>query len=687
MTGWKHPLDDVAVRHARVLPLDVVQAKGAGHAGTAVSLTPAMYLLFQEYLRHDPADPQWLGRDRFVLSAGHASLALYLQLYLSGYGLEIDDLRTARTYGSRTPGHPEFGHTAGVETTTGPLGQGIANAVGLAMATRRSAAQLDSDLFAHRVWCVAGDGCLQEGISHEASSLAGALGLDDLIVIWDDNRITIEGDTDIAFAEDVVARYRSYGWSIVEIDDSEDPEAIRAGFDAAVAVQSGPVFVRLRTRIGHPMPQVGGTAAAHAGAPGEAELAATKEILGLDPAQSLVMPEDALAHARLVRERGAAAHREWDERLAQWRDDHAESAALLDQLADRSLDDAARSALAEVRSAPQAKATRIAGSAVLDAVSPHLPWLWGGSADLAESNGVAIAGARSFVPTGYDGSQWPGGPDGTLIHFGIREHAMGAILNGIALGGLSRPFGATFFVFSDYMRPSVRLAALMQLPTIYVWSHDSVAVGEDGPTHQPVEHLWSHRAIPGLAVARPADWIETVDVWSRVLESEAGPTAVVLSRQTVPVITEGTDPDAGARRGAYVLADTIDEPDAIVIATGSEVQLALAARDLLAADGIGVRVVSAPCLEWFAEQSAEYRESVLPRQVRARVAVEAGTSTGWHCYTGLDGEIVGVESFGSSGAGDLVLAEKGITVDAVVTAVRRTIATVGHGAGEGRVTV
>jgi len=542
--------------------------------------------------------------------------------------------------------------------------------VGLAMAARRSAAQLESDLFKHRVWCVAGDGCLQEGISAEASSLAGALGLDDLILIWDDNRISIEGDTDIAFTEDVVGRYRSYGWNIVEIDDAEDPEAIRAGFDAAVAVERGPVFVRLRTRIGHPMPEVGGTAAAHAGAPGEAELAATKEILGLDPGASLVMPDDALAHARLVRERGAAAHREWDERLSQWCSAHAEQAALLDQLTDRTLNDAARAALAEVRATPRAAATRIAGAAVLDAVAPHLPWLWGGSADLAESNGVAIADARSFVPTGYDGTQWPGGPDGTLIHFGIREHAMGTILNGIALGGLSRPFGATFFVFSDYMRPSVRLAALMQLPTIYVWSHDSVAVGEDGPTHQPVEHLWSHRAIPGLAVARPADWTETVDVWTRVLEHETGPTAIVLSRQTVPVVTDGHD---GARRGAYVLADTDGTPDAIVIATGSEVQLALAARETLAADGVAVRVVSAPCLEWFAEQDADYRASVLPHDVRARVAVEAGTATGWHCYTGLDGEIVGVESFGSSGAGDLVLAEKQITREAVVEAIRRTV--------------
>lgn len=678
---WNDRLDFEAVRHARVLPLDIVQAKGNGHAGTAVSLTPALYVLFQEYLRHDPAQPDWEGRDRFVLSAGHTSLSLYLQQYLSGYGLELDDLKKARVLGSLTPGHPEWGHTPGVETTTGPLGQGVGNAVGLAMSARRTHALLQSGvapeagLFHHRTWCVAGDGCLSEGVSHEASSLAGTLGLDGLILIWDDNRISIDGDTAIAFTEDVVARYRAYGWAIVEIDDAEDPVAIRAGYAAALEVTGRPVFVRLRTRIGHPMPTVGGTAGAHAGAPGPDEVAATKKALSLDPAEHFVMPPEALAHARRVGERGARAREEWQQRYDAWRTADPEHAALHDQLRSRDITPAARERLASLRAEPQKAATRVAGGAVLDAVAAELPWLWGGSADLAESNNVAIDGAPSFTPTNYAGDEWPGGPDGTVVHFGIREHGMGAILNGIALGGHSHPFGATFFVFSDYMRPSVRLAALMGLPVTYVWTHDSVAVGEDGPTHQPVEHLWSHRAIPGLDVVRPADWIETVDVWSRILQSDR-PTALVLSRQGVPVIADGTTAENGAVRGAYVIADSPGTPDAIVIATGSEVALALQAREHLATTGIDVRVVSAPSLEWFEEQDRAYRESVLPRSVVARVSVEAGTGTGWHRYIGTDGEIVSVEDFGASGAGDLVLAERGITVDTVVTAVQRSIANV-----------
>ena len=677
--AWPDPLDFEAVRHARVLPLDIVQAKGNGHAGTAVSLTPALYVLFQEYLRHDPARPDWEGRDRFVLSAGHTSLSLYLQHWLSGYGLELDDLRQARVLHSLTPGHPEWGHTPGVETTTGPLGQGVGNAVGMAMSARRTHALLQPQtdpqdgLFRFRTWCVAGDGCLAEGVAQEASSLAGTLGLDGLILIWDDNRISIEGDTAIAFTEDVVGRYRAYGWEIVEIDDAEDPAAIRAGYDAAVRVTGRPVFVRLRTRIGHPMPTVGGTAAAHAGAPGEEEVAATKRALGLDPDRHFVMPDDALAHARRVRERGARLREEWEARYAAWRQAEPERARLHDSLRTRDVPGAAREALAALRDAPRKAATRVAGGAVLDAVSPHVPWLWGGSADLAESNNVAISGARSFTPRDYAGDEWPGGPDGTVVHFGIREHAMGAILNGIALAGHSHPFGATFFVFSDYMRPAVRLAALMGLPVTYVWTHDSVAVGEDGPTHQPVEHLWAHRAIPGLDVVRPADWVETVDAWGRILGSDR-PTALVLSRQAVPVVAADTPAEDGAVRGAYILADTDGDPDALVIATGSEVALALAARERLAAERIAVRVVSAPSLEWFEEQDRAYRESVLPRHVTARVSVEAGTGTGWHRYVGTNGEIVSVEEFGASGAGDLVLAERGITVDAVVEAVRRTVA-------------
>ncbi|MFS0886452.1 transketolase [Aeromicrobium sp. 179-A 4D2 NHS] len=680
--AWSDRLDFEAVRHARVLPLDIVQAKGNGHAGTAVSLTPALYVLFQEYLRHDPAQPDWEGRDRFVLSAGHTSLSLYLQHYLSGYGLELDDLRQARALHSLTPGHPEWGHTPGVETTTGPLGQGVGNAVGMAMAARRTHALLQPDtdpedgLFRFRTWCVAGDGCLAEGVAQEASSLAGTLGLDGLILIWDDNRITIEGGTDIAFTEDVAARYRAYGWEVVEIDDAEDPAAIRAGYDAALAVTGKPVFVRLRTRIGHPMPTVGGTAGAHSGAPGEDEVKATKIALGLDPEQSLVMPQDALDHARLVLERGAKAREAWEHRYSQWREEQPEAAALHDALRRRELPAEVREKLAALRAEPQKVATRIASGAVLNAVSADLPWLWGGSADLAETNNVAIAGARSFTPTAYKGDDWPGGPDGTLVHFGIREHAMGAVLNGIALAGHSHPFGATFFVFSDYMRPSVRLAALMGLPVTYVWTHDSVGVGEDGPTHQPVEHLWSHRAIPGLDVVRPGSWTETIDAWTRILESDR-PAGLVLSRQGVPVTGAEVLPEHGAARGAYVLADTEGTPDAIIVATGSEVGLAMTAREQLAEDGVAVRVVSAPCLEWFEEQDRAYRESVLPRSITARVSVEAGTGTGWHRYVGTDGEIVSVEEFGASGAGDLVLAERGITVEAVVSAVRRTIAATG----------
>lgn len=677
-TGWRDPLDLEAVRHARVLPLDVVQAKGNGHAGTAVSLTPALYVLFQEYLRHDPAHPDWEGRDRFVLSAGHTSLSLYLQHYLSGYGLELDDLKKARALGSLTPGHPEWGHTPGVETTTGPLGQGVGNAVGLAMSARRVHALLepettpDEGLFRYRTWCVAGDGCLSEGVSQEASSLAGTLGLDGLILVWDDNRISIEGDTAIAFTEDVVARYRAYGWAIVEIEDAEDPDAIRAGFDAAVAVTGQPVFVRLRTRIGHPMPTVGGTAGAHSGAPGDAEVAATKEALGLDPEQFFAMPAEALAHARRVRERGAAAREDWQTRYDAWRSADPERAALHDRMRERDVTPAAREKLSALRAEPQKVATRIASGAVLNTVAAELPWLWGGSADLAETNNVVISGARSFTPTDYAGDEWPGGPDGSLVHFGIREHAMGAVLNGIALAGYSHPFGATFFVFSDYMRPSVRLAALMGLPVTYVWTHDSVGVGEDGPTHQPVEHLWSHRAIPGLDVVRPADWTETVDAWTRILTADR-PTALVLSRQGVPVVSADVTAGEGAHRGAYVLADADATPDLIIVATGSEVGLAMQARDLLTAEGIGVRVVSAPCLEWFEEQDLAYRESVLPRAIAARVSVEAGTGTGWHRYVGTHGEIVSVEEFGASGAGDLVLAERGITVDAVVAAARRSL--------------
>ncbi len=679
--GWADARDALVVAHARVLPLDIVQAKGNGHAGTAVSLTPALYVLFQEYLRHDPADDRWWGRDRFVLSAGHTSLSLYLQLYLSGYGLEIEDLRAARAFGSLTPGHPEFGHTRGVETSTGPLGQGIANAVGMAMARQRMRTMLDPHApagqspFDHRIWCLAGDGCLQEGISHEAGALAGHLKLEDLILIWDDNEVTIEGDTAIATSEDVPARWAAYGWHIVTIDDAEDPDAIRAGFDAAVAHRGGPVFVRLRTRIGHPMPTVGGTGAAHSGAPGADEIARTKQILGLDPEEWFAMPAELLEHARTVRRRGAAAHAEWDERLEGWRQQNPAAAELHARLERGALPDGWLDAL-PVFAPGEALATRIANARVLEALTERLPELWGGSADLAETNGTMVAGMESFLPPYATSEEWPGAPGGRMLHFGIREHAMGGILNGISVTSPTRPYGATFLCFSDYMRPSVRLAALMKLPVTYIWTHDSVALGEDGPTHQPVEHLWALRGIPGMTLVRPADGNETVAAWIRMMTRPDGPVGLALSRQALPtldvdrqVVLDGTG------RGAYVVADHGGGglPDLVLIATGSEVSLALQAREELGTAGVRARVVSAPCLEWFDHESEEYRDAVLPPEVAARVSVEAGNGVGWHRYVGSHGEVVSVEDFGVSGSGAAVLAAAGLTVEHVVAAAHRSL--------------
>lgn len=667
-------VDADVVRYSRVLPLDIVQAKGAGHAGTAMSLTPALYVLFQEFLRHDPAQPEWRGRDRFVLSCGHASLALYVQLYLSGYGLEMDDLKKARTFGSRTPGHPEFGHTPGVETTTGPLGQGIGNAVGIAMESARMRHILGTELYSPQVWCFASDGDVQEGISHEASALAGTLGLRGLVLIWDDNRISIEGDTAIAFAEDVSARYAAYGWSTLEISDAEDMDEIRRVYAEASDVQDRPVFIRLRSRIGNPMPSHGGTAKAHSGAPGEDEIRAVKEVLGLDANEHFAMPRELVEHARLIGERGAAAHSQWAERVSAWQIAQPESALLLERMVARDVS-AATSAIDDLRPTLTGVATRVASSAVLNAVAEILPELWGGSADLAESNGTKISGIDNFLPRGISSTEWPGELGGQLVHFGIREHAMGAILNGIALSGLSRPFGATFFVFSDYMRPSVRLAALMKLPVTYIWSHDSVAVGEDGPTHQPIEHLWSNRAIMGLSVVRPADAIETADAWRRILGAPDGPVALALSRQNLPLIASKTTQQTGAARGAYVAWEIEDtRPDVILIATGSEVSLAIEAAEKLASEKIMVRVISAPCLEWFEAEPGSYREQILPRAVTARVSVEAGTDTGWHKWVGTHGRTVAINGYGQSGAGELVLESLGITCDAVIAAARASIA-------------
>lgn len=664
--------DEAAIAFARVLPLDIVQAKGSGHAGTAVSLTPLMYVLFQRHLRHDPADPQWIGRDRFVLSCGHTSLSLYLQLYLSGYGLDLDDLKATRTYGSRTPGHPEVGVTPGVETSTGPLGQGVANAVGMAMAGARLRSLLDPDatpavsVFDHRVFCLASDGDIQEGISHEAGALAGHLRLGNLVVIWDDNGISIEGPTSLAAGEDVVARYQAYGWRVLAVDDAEDLEQIDAVLSEAGEPADRPTFVRVRTRIGHPMPRLGGTAAAHSGAPGADEVAGTKRALGLDPETSFVFPDEVLTHARGVAERGARLHEEWSVQFDRWRAACPERAALLDRLEAGALPAGWRDALPSYAADDPALATRQASNRVLTALLERMPELWGGSADLAETNGVPVEGLSEYGP----------GTAGQLVHFGIREHVMAAVLNGIALAGPTRPFGATFFVFSDYMRPAMRLAALMRLPVVYVLSHDSVAVGEDGPTHQPVEHLASLRAIPGLEVLRPADGNETSAAWTSVLERAEGPAALVLSRQALPQLdAQPAVVEAGVRCGGYVLAEPAGgAAEVLLLATGSEVHLAVHAAQRLADDGVAARVVSMPCVERFLAQPGAYREEVLPAEVTARVSVEAGVTDGWYRFLGAHGRAVGVDSFGASGHGQQVLAAAGVTVEHVVEAARQSLA-------------
>jgi transketolase len=694
--GWTDPLDAEVVAHARVLPLDVVQAKGNGHAGTAVSLTPALYLLFQEVLRHDPAEPTWPGRDRFVLSAGHASLALYLQLFLCGYGVEVDDLRKARTLGSLTPGHPEYGHTPGVETTTGPLGQGLATAVGMALGARRLRGLLDPDApagqspFDHRIWCVAGDGDLQEGISHEAGALAGVQRLGALTVVWDDNRISIEGDTAVATAEDVPARFAAYGWRVVDCADAEDPAQVRAAFAAALEPDADgerPTFIRLRTRIGHPMPTVGGTAAAHSGAPGADEVAATKAALGLDPEQSFSLPQHLLDHARRVIRRGDAARAQWQQSVAAWRASApADRVALYDRLHAAELPAGWADTLPRFPAGSAPVATRVASNKALVAVADQLPELWGGSADLVETNGMLVPHWRSVLAPGVTSEEWPGGPYGELLHFGIREHAMAAIANGILLDGPTRPVVATFFVFSDYLRPALRLSALMRLPAVHVWTHDSVALGEDGPTHQPVEHLWAARAMPRLAVVRPADANETTAAWMRTLQTRDRPTALVLSRQALPVLGDPEATIAGALRGGYVVAPAEDDveptsgaestPDVLLLATGSEVSVAVSARARLATLGVSARVVSLPCLEWFEAEPQEYRDAVLPPAVAARVSVEAGTAQGWWRYLGTSGEAVSVEDFGASGDGQQVLAACGVSVEAVVDAALRSHARV-----------
>ncbi|MQA60087.1 MAG: transketolase [Actinophytocola sp.] len=673
-------LDTRAVDSVRVLAADAVENCGSGHPGTAMSLAPAAYSLFQRVMRHDPADPHWAGRDRFVLSAGHSSLTLYIQLFLAGYGLELNDLKQLRTWGSQTPGHPEHGHTAGVETTTGPLGQGLANAVGMAMAARRERGLFDPEtqagesVFDHHIYVIASDGDIEEGVTSEASSIAGRQELGNLVVIYDDNQISIEDDTAIALSEDTAKRYESYGWHVQTVEGGEDVVAFETAIAAAKAETSRPSIILLRTVIGYPAPNLMNTGAAHGAALGADEVAEVKRILGFDPDQHFAVDDEVLAHARQAVQRGKQAHRDWQQRFDAWEKANPEAKALADRLATRALPEGWESKLPSWEPSEKGVATRKASGEVLNAVADLLPELWGGSADLAGSNNTLIKNADSFGPPSSSTGMFTATPHGRNLHFGVREHAMGSILNGIALHGGTRPYGGTFLIFSDYMRPAVRLAALMKLPVTYVWTHDSIGLGEDGPTHQPIEHLASLRAIPGLSVARPADANETAAVWQRALEITDAPTGLALTRQNVPVL-EGTDA-AGVAKGGYVLGDFGNPEDehVVLIATGSEVQLAVEAAKALAEQGVAARVVSMPCVEWFDAQDKGYRDSVIPPSVKARVAVEAGIAQPWHRFVGDAGEIVSLEHFGASADYQTLFREFGITAEAVAEAARKSLA-------------
>jgi transketolase len=690
---WTEP-DQRAVDTIRALAMDAVEEAGSGHPGTAMSLAPAAYLLFQRLLRHDPTDPGWAGRDRFVLSAGHSSLTLYIQLYLSGYGLTLEDITKLRTWGSLTPGHPEHGHTIGVETTTGPLGQGLGNAVGMAMAARRERGLFDPEPrfgdspFDHYIYSIASDGDIEEGISHEVSSLAGHQKLGNLIVLYDDNHISIEDDTQIAKSEDVVKRYEAYGWHVQRVDWTsggeykEDPEALYRAFLAAREETGRPSLISLRTIIGWPAPNAQNTGKAHGAALGAEEVAATKRVLGLDPDESFVVREDVLEHAREVIGRGRELHARWNETFEVWRAANPERAAEYDRISARRLPDGWTAKLPEFE-AGKALATRAASGEILTAIGPVLPELWGGSADLAGSNNTTMKGEPSFIPEEYQTKDFPGNRYGRTLHFGIREHGMGAILNGIALHDGTRPYGGTFLVFSDYMRPSVRLAALMKLPVTYIWTHDSIGLGEDGPTHQPVEHLWALRAIPGLDVVRPADANETAVAWRTLLEHPDRPTGLALTRQKVPTFDRAQYASAeGTAKGAYVLADASNgQPEVILIGTGSEVQIAVEAREILEREGTPTRVVSMPSVEWFEEQDEAYKQQVLPPSVRARVSVEAGVALGWRTYVGDAGESVCLEHFGASADYKTLFQQFGFTADRVVAAARASLAKVGATAG------
>ena len=691
-------IDDRAVDTARILAADAVEKVGNGHPGTAMSLAPLAYLLFQKVMRRDPADNAWIGRDRFILSAGHSSLTQYVQLYFGGYGLELDDLKALRTWGSKTPGHPEYGHTDGVEITTGPLGQGLASAVGFAYAQRFERGLFDPDAapgtspFDHFTYVIAGDGDIEEGITSEAGSLAGHQKLGNLIAFYDSNQISIEDDTNIALSEDVQARYEAYGWHVQVVDWKktgeyvEDKQALYDAILAAQGVSDRPSLIILKTIIGWPSPTKQNTGKIHGSALGADELAAVKKVLGFDPEQSFVVADEVLTRTRTALDRGAEAHAAWQKDFDAWAAANPERKALLERILSGDLPEGVDEALPTFE-AGKDLSTRAASGKVLNALGPVIPELWGGSADLAESNNTTIEGVPSFVPAEHSTHEWNGNLYGRTLHFGIREHAMGAILSGIVLHGNTRPYGGTFLIFSDYMRPAVRLAALMKAPAIYVWTHDSVALGEDGPTHQPIEQLTALRAIPGLDIVRPADANEVSYAWKTILSRRQGPAGIALSRQNLPVFARGEGSAEGdtlasaahVAKGAYVLAEAPGgSPDVILLASGSEVQIAIDAREALEAEGVNARVVSVPCQEWFDEQDAAYRESVLPASVRARVSIEAGLALTWKPYLGDAGRSVSIEHFGASADYKTLYREFGMTTEATVQAARDSLAAAGH---------
>ncbi len=692
--GWTD-VDVRAIDTVRVLAADAVQKVGNGHPGTAMSLAPVAYVLFQKVMRHNPTDTHWPGRDRFVLSCGHSCLTLYIQLYLGGFGLELDDLKALRTWDSRTPGHPEYGHTEGVEITTGPLGQGVANGVGMAMAARRERGLLDPDAapgsspFDHQIYVLASDGDIEEGVTSEASSLAGTQRLGNLTLIYDRNHISIEDDTNIALSEDTAARYRAYGWHVQEIDWTnggteyvENVRELEEALQAAREVTDRPSFISLRTIIGWPAPDKQNTGKAHGSALGDDEVAATKKVLGFDPEQTFEVSDEVIGHTRKLADRGAEALAAWQQDFDTWASANPEGKALYDRMVKDELTPGWEEAVPSWEADPKGVATRAASGKILGALADKLPELWGGSADLAESNNTTMEGEPSFLPTDRQSKMFPGNPYGRTIHFGIREHAMGSIMNGIKAHGGTRPYGGTFLQFSDYMRPAVRLASLMRLPVIYVWTHDSIGLGEDGPTHQPIEHLAALRAIPGLDVVRPADANETAAAWTAILRNADRPAGLCLSRQALPIVPRGTDGFADTSevaKGAYVLKDAPSigdggDPEVILIGTGSEVQYAVAAQEQLAGEGISARVVSMPCREWFDEQDSGYRDSVIPPSVKARVSVEAAVPMGWREIVGDAGRVISINHYGASASAGTLFSEFGFSGDTVAAAAKESIA-------------